>query len=232
MRPFLVNAADGESMKLGLHTQGDTMLAQGVFTGRVEKPKAKGDYTLKIKVCNPVTEDPSGNQIMNPSISISLLVVAALLSSCGKSDQAQAVDEARQVQAALKELMPGTIATSASGYAMKAKLNGKDWVAASMMPQEAAGRIIGYKNSEYIGLPYDRRYLVVGKTIKFGENQAVDLATHDDVGIWGGRKGEMQITQVDEKSAEGTFFFTATASGTTKTVEVTEGTFRILLGTH
>jgi hypothetical protein len=167
---------------------------------------------------------------MNASISISLLVVAALLSSCGQSDQAKALDDAKRVQAALKELMPGTIATSASGYAMKAKLNGKDWVAASMMPQEVAGRIIGYKNGEYIGLPYDRRYLVVGKTIKFGENQAVDLATNDDVGIWGGRKGEMQITKVDDTSAEGTFFFTASTSRSAKTVEVTEGSFRIVLG--
>jgi hypothetical protein len=84
-------------------------------------------------------------------------------------------------------------------------------------------------NDEYIGLPYDRRYLVVGKTIKFGDHQAVDLVTSDDVGIWGGTKGEMQITKVDETSAEGTFFFTASASSTTKTVEVTEGSFRILL---
>jgi hypothetical protein len=53
VRPFLVNAADGESMKLSLKTQGDNMLAQGTFTGKVDKPKAKGNYTLKIKVCNP-----------------------------------------------------------------------------------------------------------------------------------------------------------------------------------
>jgi len=166
---------------------------------------------------------------MNQSITISLLVMAALLSACGKSEQGNAVEQAKQVQSALKALRPGTIATSADGYAMKAKLNGKNWVATSMMPQEAAGRIVGYVNDEYIGLPYDRRYLVVGKTIKFGDNRAVDLVTSDDVGIWGGRQGEMQITKVDETSAEGTFFFTASASSTTKTVEVTEGSFRILL---
>jgi hypothetical protein len=163
-------------------------------------------------------------------ISIAALVVAVMLSSCGNSDQAKAVEQAKQVQSGLKELMPGTIATSPGGYAMKARLNGKDWVAVSMMPQEASGRIVGYRNGEYIGLPYDRRYLVVGKTIKFGDNQAVDLATNDDVGIWGGRKGEMQITKVDDTSAEGTFFFTASSSRTTKTVEVTDGSFRILLG--
>jgi len=53
VRPFLVNAADGESMKLTLTTQGDTMLAQGVFSGKVGKPTVKAEYTLKIKACNP-----------------------------------------------------------------------------------------------------------------------------------------------------------------------------------
>ena len=167
---------------------------------------------------------------MKPSMSLPAFAIAVLLSACGNSDQAKALAEAKQVQAALKELRPGTIATSAGGYEMKAKLKGKDWVAVSMMPQEAAGRIIGYKGGEYIGLPYDRRYLVVGKTIKFGDNQAVDLATDDDVGLWGGRKGEMQITKVDATSAEGSFYFTASTSNSAKTLEVTEGTFRILLG--
>ncbi len=53
VRPFLVNAADGESMKLTLGRQGETMVANGSFTGKVDKPKAKADYTLKIKACNP-----------------------------------------------------------------------------------------------------------------------------------------------------------------------------------
>jgi hypothetical protein len=53
VRPFLVNAADGESMKLQLKTQGDTMIAEQVFTGKVDKVKGKADYTLKVKACNP-----------------------------------------------------------------------------------------------------------------------------------------------------------------------------------
>jgi hypothetical protein len=53
VRAFLVNAADGESLKLSLKTSGSTMQAQGVFNGQVDKPKAKGEYTLKIKACNP-----------------------------------------------------------------------------------------------------------------------------------------------------------------------------------
>ncbi len=45
--------------------------------------------------------------------------------------------------------------------------------------------------------------------------------------MWGGRTGEMEITKVKDDWAEGTFYFTATASGTNKKIEVTEGFFRI-----
>ena len=53
VRNFVVNAADGESLKLPLQTQGDTMIAASVFSGKVDKATAKADYTLKIKACNP-----------------------------------------------------------------------------------------------------------------------------------------------------------------------------------
>jgi hypothetical protein len=158
---------------------------------------------------------------------ISILLMAIFLSSCGNSDQSKALETAKDVQSAIK---PGTVATTTSGYMMRAKLNGKEWQATSLMPPEAAGRIIGYNNEEYIGLPYDRRYMVVGKKITFGEAEAVDLATNDDTGLWGGRKGEMEITKVDDSWAEGKFFFTATTSNSNKTVEVTDGFFRIPTG--
>jgi hypothetical protein len=160
---------------------------------------------------------------------LSILIMAALLSSCGNSEQTKAVGEAKQVQSAIKAMRPGTIATKENGWSMKAKINGKQWTAASMMPPDAAGRIIGYYNDEYIGLPYDRRSLVVGKRITFGENNAVDLATNDDVGMWGGRKGEMEITKVDDNWAEGKFFFTGSTSTSPKTVDVSDGSFRISL---
>ncbi len=50
---FLANAANGESMKLPLKTEGDTMTAQNVFTGTAGKVKAHAEYTVKMKVCNP-----------------------------------------------------------------------------------------------------------------------------------------------------------------------------------
>lgn len=110
---------------------------------------------------------------------------------------------------------------------MNAKLDGKYWSATSMMPPDVAGRIIGYNNGEYIGLPYDSRRLAVGKKDVFGEDNAVDLATNGKESIWGGRKGEMEITKVSNGWAEGKFFFTAVGSRSGKTMEVTEGFFRI-----
>ena len=53
VRGFIDNAANGEAMKLPLKTEGDVMTAEGVMTGNVDKAKAKADYTLKIKACNP-----------------------------------------------------------------------------------------------------------------------------------------------------------------------------------
>jgi hypothetical protein len=53
VRNFIDNAANGEAMKLPLRTDSDVMTAESVFSGKVDKTKAKADYTLKIKACNP-----------------------------------------------------------------------------------------------------------------------------------------------------------------------------------
>jgi hypothetical protein len=158
---------------------------------------------------------------------ISLLIIA-MLPSCGQSDQSKAVEHSKQVQAAIKENRPGTVATINGGYAMKAKLDGKDWEAASMMPPDEAGRIIGYHNGDYIGLPYDRGDLVVGRKIALGEDNAVDISLNNGC-LWEGTKGEMEITKLDDKLAEGKFFFTTRCIGSGKTLEVTDGFFRIAL---
>jgi hypothetical protein len=53
VRPFLLKVADGESLKLGIKANGDKMVAERVFTGNADKPKAKAEFTLKMKLCNP-----------------------------------------------------------------------------------------------------------------------------------------------------------------------------------
>jgi hypothetical protein len=53
VRNFIDNAADGQALKLPLSTGSDTMTAESVFSGKVDKATAKADYTLKIRACNP-----------------------------------------------------------------------------------------------------------------------------------------------------------------------------------
>lgn len=151
------------------------------------------------------------------------LVVTMLLASCDNDNQ----NKAKQVQSAIKQNTPGSVPTTADGYAMNAKVNGKAWVAGSMMPPDAAGRIIGYNEGEYIGLPYDKRNLIAGEKITFSENEVADLSINDDPGMYGGRKGEMEITQVSDNWVEGKFFFTGSTNSSVKTIEVTDGFFRI-----
>lgn len=152
-----------------------------------------------------------------------------LFAGCKSKAEKEAIQNAKDIQTAVKENTPGSIPTTSGGYTMTAKIGGREWTADAMMPAEVADRIIGYNNGESISLPYDRRDMVVGNKTRFSENNAVDLFTNDDVKIWGGRKGEMEITKVDDKWAEGKFYFTGSTSSSDKKIEVTDGFFRISL---
>lgn len=163
---------------------------------------------------------------MKQVFSISIIAASIFILSCN-STPSDAQHQAKDLQTSIKQMRPGSIATTADGYTMTAKINGKQWTADAMMPPGAAGRIVGYYNGEYIGLPFDKRDAVVGQKIVFGNDNATDLGTNDDIGMWGGRKGEMEYTKVGDKYAEGTFYFTGNTSKSDKTMEVTSGFFRI-----
>lgn len=156
---------------------------------------------------------------------ISILIITAMLFSCGSSDQNKAAEQVKEIQSAIK---PGAVATSAGAFTMKAKLDGKDWTANSMMPPDAASGIVGYYKNEYIGLPYSKSDMVTGKKIILGEDNAADLAINNGC-LWKDIKGEIEITKADDDAAEGKFFFTAVCTSTSKPIEVTDGFFRILL---
>jgi hypothetical protein len=156
---------------------------------------------------------------------ISILIIAAMFYSCNSNGQDKAIAHAKKIQAAIK---PGTIATSAAGFTLKAKIDGKDWTASSMVSPDAAGRIVGYYNNNYLGLPYSKTNLVTGKKIIIGDDNAVDLSLNDGC-LWTNPKGEIEITKADVGSAEGKFFFTITCSSKNKTLEVKEGFFRVQL---
>ena len=155
---------------------------------------------------------------------ITVLLSAVIILSCGNKND-KTVSDAKNLQKEITSMQPGGIPTTEGGWTMKAKIDGKEWVASSIISPEAAGRIAGEGNDKSISLPYNRRSMVVGNKTEFSHDNAVDLFTNDDVGLWGGYSGEMEITKVDDKWAEGKFFLTG--SSDSKTIEVTDGFFRI-----
>lgn len=163
-----------------------------------------------------------------PFLTTTLAII--FLSACGGA-QSDAKKLAEQIQQTAKANTPGYVATSESGYYMKAKIGGKEWIASAMYPNDNSDsrRIVGEKNGETISFPIWMRGLTEGKKIEFSENKAADLFTNDDVGIWGGRKGVVEITKINDEVVEGKFYFTASTSSSSKTLEVTEGFFRMPL---
>lgn len=158
-----------------------------------------------------------------------LFITVAMLYSCGSSDANKTTGKATVPQSEKQNLPPGAIATSGDGWSMAAKINGKDIAAHSMMIPEGNPQIVCfYDGDKYIELPYIPEDLVVGKKISFRRQNAT-LTTNDSVSVRSGNKGEMKITKVDGKWAEGKFFFTAYSydGDKAKTVEVTDGFFRI-----
>ena len=161
---------------------------------------------------------------------LSIFIMTAMLSSCGNSAQNKAVSDAKETAAAIKQMQPGGIPTTSGGWTMTAKIDGKDWSANSLMPLEATGRIIGDNNGVSISLPYNRRSMVLGDKRKFGHDDAVDIFTNDEVAIWGGYAGGMEITKIDGDWVEGKFTVTgSTSSSPDKKIEITDGFFRISL---
>ncbi len=186
---------------------------------------ASGEMLLLLKV--PV-KIKFKNIFSMKKIIPTLLFSTSILLSCG-TKQDKAVSDAKQLQKEISAMRPGAIPTTEGGWTMTAKINGKDWTATSIMPPEAAGRIVGDNNGEGFGFPYDRRNMVVGEKTIFGHNNAVDLSTYEngELNYWGGYKGGMEITKVDANWAEGKFFVTGSTTESAKTVEITDGFFRI-----
>jgi hypothetical protein len=167
---------------------------------------------------------------MKQKIYFLFLSVIIFLCACNNS-QNDAKTLASQIESTAKANTPGFIATSENGYYMKARIDGHEWVAKAMLPNDNSDsrRIQGENNGESIGFYLWMRGLENDKKINFSESNAVDLFTNDDVGIWGGRKGEIEITKIDDNVLEGNFHFTASTGSSNKTLEVTDGFFRLPL---
>ncbi|MEO6819392.1 MAG: hypothetical protein ABI266_01250 [Ginsengibacter sp.] len=156
---------------------------------------------------------------------MSILVISSF--SCNSQNKTVAEKQAGDIQKMVKANSPGYMSTS-NEYYMKAKINGKEWVADEIMASDNAGRMIGKKNGELIGFPFELRYTKTGAKTNF-KDDAVDIFMNDDVKIWGGHIGEMVFTAVGDNYAEGKFYLTGTSSDSNKQLAITEGVFRIPL---
>lgn len=159
-------------------------------------------------------------------LGISLVVI---LPACTAKPENDAAQPAGQSQPVTKEPSPGAVPTKEDGYYMKAKIDGKQWVAAYMVPdidpRSNDKQIQGEDPGTTINFMIWKPGVKVGMKKEFKESHAANLFTGDD--IYGGRKGEFEITRADDQWTEGKFSFTATTSGSSKIIEVTEGFFRV-----
>jgi hypothetical protein len=154
------------------------------------------------------------------------MITIAVITSCN-GQPGGGRKQAQQVKNAITEILPGTMPAQDGSWTMTATINGKNWTATSVMPPEAAGRIIGYYEKEYIGLPYSKTDMIAGKKITINEDNAVDLSMNGGC-LYTNPQGTIEITKADEQAAEGKFFFSNICMSTKKETVVTDGFFRIL----
>lgn len=149
----------------------------------------------------------------------SIFIIITILFSCGNKSKVNN-------QLITEKTNSETSKIITNGYLMKVKIDGKPWQSTSMAPVEASGRIVGYYNGQYIGLPYNKSYLIVGKKIIINQDEAADIFLKDGCS-YPLTNGLMEITKIGDNWAEGTFYFTTVCSSTNKTVKITDGFFRI-----
>jgi hypothetical protein len=152
-----------------------------------------------------------------------LFASAMFLVACGSGQHKEAVTLAKDIQSAIR---PGTTATGGTTLSMTATIDGKSWTAGSMAPVASTGRIVGYKAKDYIGLPFSKSDLKVGRKIAINADNAADLNLNNGC-LWKNIIGEMEYTKLSATAAEGRFFFSAECGG--KKVIITNGLFRFPL---
>lgn len=160
---------------------------------------------------------------------VAAMGLALLGLSCNNTAKSDAEKTMQNIQSVVKS---GMNATTKDGYMMKAKINGKEWIADAMHPPYSAGKIAGKSSSGNPGIAlnfYSRgKNYQVGYTEKISKSNAADLFLDDNVVFYGGYNGEIRITKMDGQWVEGTFYFTASSDNPPASpIEVTDGFFRI-----
>ncbi|HVG15349.1 MAG TPA: DUF6252 family protein [Chitinophagaceae bacterium] len=163
-------------------------------------------------------------------LSVSIILIS--LVACNGGAHSEAVKQAALIEKTMKENTPGSLPTSEAGYYMKAKINGADWSASHMMPDDAATSsyktIQGESPGRSIYFQLWKRGIEPGKKIPFSDNRAATLSVNDSE-FFHGSQGEVEITKMDDQWMEGNFHFTGTTNSSDERVEVTDGSFRVAL---
>jgi len=155
-----------------------------------------------------------------------LLIATFVLTSC--NGQSGAVKDQQSAYKKLDEMKKkGTFPTTSDGWTMTCLVDGQPWKATEIVDPPGYGRIVGNYKESKISLPDPERYEVGDKT-DFSRS-AVDFDPLGSTGFWGGHSGEMEITKVGSEWVEGKFHFTAKLMNSSKTMEITNGFFRIPL---
>ena len=157
-----------------------------------------------------------------------LFSILVLFTKC--NGQAGSAVEAQKLANEIREktAVPGE--TPNANLYMKAVIDGKQWTADKLIPDDSRGsnnyRVTGSANGTTIGFYVYTPRLQAGDISNFKEGNAADFITDDENTFYGGRTGKFVVTKVDDEGFEGTFHFTAATSSATKKYEVTEGVLR------
>jgi len=157
-----------------------------------------------------------------------LFSVLVLFANC--SGQTNSAVEAQKLANEISEktAVPGE--SPNSNLYMKAVINGKQWAADRLIPDEDARssnyHVNGSANGTTIAFYVSTSHIKMGDVHKFGESNAADFMTDDENVFYGGRTGNFEVTKVDDAGFEGKFYFDATSARAPAKFAVTEGVLR------
>lgn len=157
-----------------------------------------------------------------------LLGVFLFMESC--SGQSQHSTDARTLANRIQEKTNAPGISPGADIFMKATIDGEPWTASKLIPDKEPGnseyRVTGTGNNTTIGFYVYIPHIKVGDVFKFNANHAADFITKDVNTFYGGSQGTFVVTALDDRGFEGTFNFTATTTGDSKTYKVTAGSLR------
>jgi hypothetical protein len=167
-------------------------------------------------------------QLMLQMMVATLLVPAA---AC----QSKTYKDAKELQKNIETMStPPTVVTSLTGYYLKAKINGKQWVAKKMVPDnDGSGivEVIGFNGSDpsrdaikfQVGLKD-----ATGKKRTLSDTRIISyFDPRESEGMYIAVTGEIVTTNATDEWMEGTFHGTATDIASGKKVEITDGYYRL-----